>query len=56
MLILLLTIAIVGSLVVETVLHRFGEHYEIEWVPLCSAKAPDLAADVVARLRASQGK
>ena len=55
MLILLLTIAIVGSFVIEMILHEVARHYEIEWVPLQRAAQPDLTTDVVARLRAAQG-
>ena len=55
MLILLLTIAIVGSLVIEMVLHEVGKHYEIEWAPVRAVAEPDLAADVVSRLRAARG-
>jgi hypothetical protein len=55
MLILLLTIAIVGSFVVEMILHEIAKHYEIEWVSSRQAAQPDLAKDVVARLRAAQG-
>jgi hypothetical protein len=55
MLILILTIAIAGSFAIEMVLHEVAKHYEIEWVPLRRAAQPDLATDVVARLRAAQG-
>jgi hypothetical protein len=55
MLILLLTIAIVGSFAIEMILHEVEKHYEIEWVSLRRASQPDLATDVVARLRAAQG-
>jgi hypothetical protein len=55
MLILLLTIAIVGSFAIEMILHEVEKHYEIAWVSLRRASQPDLATDVVARLRAAQG-
>lgn len=51
MLILLVATTLIGSLIVEMLVHRFNDTYEIEW-PVAAA-VPDnaMALEIVATLR-----
>ncbi|PZM11334.1 hypothetical protein [Rhizobium tubonense] len=54
MLVLFLATAVIASVIAELILHEVSKYYEIEWVSLPQAAEPDLAKDVVARLREAQ--
>ncbi|MGO4565696.1 hypothetical protein AB4Z52_11650 [Rhizobium sp. 2YAF20] len=54
MLVLVLATAIIGSFALEMILHEVSKHYEIEWISFPRPPEPDLAKDVVARLRDAQ--
>jgi hypothetical protein len=56
MLILLVTTALIASLVVEMFVRHFNSNYEIEWPTTTAAPENSMALEIAATLRQAAGK
>ena len=55
MLILLVATALIGSLIVEMLVHRFNNSYEIEWPVAAMPPENAMALEIAATLRRAAG-
>jgi hypothetical protein len=56
MLILLVAATLIGSLIVEMLVHLFNNNYEIEWPVASTAPENAMALEIAATLRRTAGK